>query len=65
MKTIAKRFLLVFSFLLRAVAIFASPGLYGDPGAPGVTVPLDGGILLSLLGGGGLIAAIFIKKKKK
>jgi hypothetical protein len=62
MKSTTKRMLLLFSLLLNTVMMFAYDPLPGDPG---IQVPLDGGILLSLLAGGGIVAAIFIKKKKK
>jgi hypothetical protein len=57
--------------ILTIVLLFATflnmyaqlPNEPGDPG--GLSVPIDGGILMALLAGGGLLTMLFKGKKKK
>ncbi len=61
-----KRINILFVLLMLAVISVAQPGP-GDPGyiAPGVAVPLDGGLLIALLAGATVAISSFRKKKNK
>jgi len=63
---------LVVALLLVSVVIFAQdgaptggthPGFDPEPG--GMSVPIDGGILMAILAGGSLVTMLFKKKKKE
>lgn len=61
-----KRINIIFVLLMLTVFGFAQLGP-GDPGyvAPGVAVPLDGGVLIALLAGATVAISSFRKKKNK
>lgn len=59
---------IVITLLLVSGVIFAQeggthPGMDPEPG--GMSVPIDGGILMAVLAGGSLITMLFKKKKKE
>lgn len=53
--------------LLFGTVLFANAQLPTQPGDPGggMSVPIDGGLLMAILAGGGLAAMLFKKKKKE
>ncbi len=53
----------VFIGLLIVNIVFAQTHPGGEP-TGGMSVPIDGGILMALLAGGGLVTMLFKKKKK-
>jgi uncharacterized integral membrane protein len=62
------RTMLIVALLLVSVVIFAQdggthPGFDPEPG--GMSVPIDGGILMAILAGGSLVTMLFKKKKKE
>ncbi len=66
MKT--RRIIILFlSIVLSATFMLYAQGGGTHPGADpiGMSVPIDGGILMAILAGGGLIAMLFKKKKKE
>ncbi|MDD3079957.1 MAG: hypothetical protein PHH37_12770 [Paludibacter sp.] len=62
MKT--KYIYVLISLLVISTTVFAD-GLPTQPGDPGMSTPVDGGILMAILGLGGLAAMLFKKKKDK
>jgi hypothetical protein len=60
---------LVVALLLVSVVMFADPsgGTHPgfDPEPGGMSVPIDGGILMAILAGGSLVTMLFKKKKKE
>lgn len=59
--------ILSLSMVLNAAYMLYAQGGGTHPGADpiGMSVPIDGGILMAILAGGGLIAMLFKKKKKE
>jgi hypothetical protein len=62
---------LVVALLLISFAVFADPSGGTHPGydpelpPDGMSVPIDGGILMAILAGGSLVTMLFKKKKKE
>lgn len=65
LKALSLKAICLVVLLICSVSIFAQgthPGM--DP-EPGMTVPIDGGILMAILAGSGLLTMMFKKKKKE
>ena len=62
-----KKLLVLFVVLMIANVVAAQTGGGAHPGADpeGMSVPIDGGLLMALLAGGGIITMFFKKKKKE
>jgi hypothetical protein len=58
------KLLLFVSILLTNVFVAFSQGYPELPPDPGIPVPLDGAVLVSLLLGGTVVTTLFIKRKK-
>lgn len=63
MKTNKISIIIILFTLLNTFKLFADD-LPFQPGDPGMSVPIDGGILMALLSVFGLVAMLFKKKKK-
>lgn len=56
--------LFVSILLTNVFVVFSQGGLPELPPDPGIPVPLDGAVLVSLLLGGTVLTTLFIKRKK-
>jgi hypothetical protein len=56
---------LIFAFTLVSGMLFSQGGTHPGMDPEGMSVPIDGGILMALLAGGGLVTMLFKKKKKQ